>query len=538
MWGFCYLAAARSCFPLSVVLQRIRERPPDAWLPTAVSHVDHGDVALMASSSIRAWLVPALLTLLLVAAATFIIFIFSGVLATVNLVSIIYLIPVLTAAVWWGVWPAVLAAIAGALAADFFFYPPLYSFWISDTQNVADLVVFLIVALVSGNLASNLRKREGEVRELYRLSRRLADCFTTSDLIEATQEYLSYALGLPVLMVEESYPADTSSQQSAVPMTVWRTAAATIATDDLAAHAIYDAAARSYWLVRRILLGPLRYIVFVSIGVGRAGARDKLGRRIEAVITEASANLLRLDLPKALEDARIQGQADALRNALVASMSHDLRTPLASIVGAASVLDQIPQIGTDPRARSLVATVHDEAVRLDSDIQNLLAAARITAGMERRNPTLTDPVDMVRAAMAKKSTQLAGHRVEVSLAADLPMVEVQSALVENAIAQLLDNAAKYSPQGSTIKVVGQSDGDWVALSVSDQGVGLTAEESRHVGQRSFRSARHAVSIAGSGLGLWIANAFIAANAGRLDVESAGAGLGTVARIRLPVVQQG
>jgi two-component system, OmpR family, sensor histidine kinase KdpD len=126
---------------------------------------------------------------------------------------------------------------------------------------------------------------------------------------------------------------------------------------------------------------------------------------------------------------------------------------------AARVLEQLPQICADKRALSLVATVHDEAARLDSDIQNLLAAARITAGMERRSPTLTDPVDLVRAAIARKSTQLAGHRVEVSLAADLPMVEVQSPLVENAIAQLLDNAAKYSPRGSTIKIAGQRDQD-------------------------------------------------------------------------------
>jgi two-component system, OmpR family, sensor histidine kinase KdpD len=217
----------------------------------------------------------------------------------------------------------------------------------------------------------------------------------------------------------------------------------------------------------------------------------------------------------------------------VATVSHELRTPLVSILGAASVLDQIPEVTRDERVRSLVATVHDEAARLDADIQNLVAAARITAGVEGPDAHPTDPVDIVRAAIAQKQARLAGHQLDVTLAPGLPLVKVQSALIENAFAQLLDNAAKYSPAGSTIKVSGALDRAWVVLSVSDQGTGLTADEQQRVGQRPFRGSRHAAAIPGSGLGLWIANTFIAANGGRLDAESNGPGLGTIARIRLP-----
>jgi K+-sensing histidine kinase KdpD len=217
-------------------------------------------------------------------------------------------------------------------------------------------------------------------------------------------------------------------------------------------------------------------------------------------------------------------------------MSHELRNPLVSILGATSVLDQIAEIRGDARTRTLLKTVHEEAARLDTDIQNLVDAARITAGVERPNPELTDPVDMVHAAVAQKNSRLAAHRVDVSLAPNLPLIQVQSALVENALAQLLDNAAKYSPAGATISIDGRVDRDNVVLSVSDQGVGLTVEERQHVGQRSFRGTRHVAAIPGSGLGLWIANTFVAANGGRLEAESAGPGRGTTVRIRFPASQ--
>jgi two-component system, OmpR family, sensor histidine kinase KdpD len=198
------------------------------------------------------------------------------------------------------------------------------------------------------------------------------------------------------------------------------------------------------------------------------------------------------------------------------------------------VLDEIATLKADTRAQSLVATVHDEARRLDGDIQNLLAAAQITAGLKQSSPELCDLVDIIHAAIAKKTTQLGAHHLDLSLAPNLPLVDVQSVLVENAIAQLIDNAAKYSPPGSTIRITGRRDDGWIVLSVSDQGVGLAADDLRHIGQHSFRSARHADSIAGSGLGLWIANAFVTANGGRLEGESEGPGAGSTFRIRLPV----
>jgi len=507
------------------------------WRLSAERHSDRDELERPAFSLARSVTIQAGGTLLLIACATLVTFVFTGILGTVNVVTIIFLFPVLLAVIWWGTGPAILAAVAGALSADFFFYPPLYSFWISDTQNIADLIVFLIVALVAGGLAADVRKRESEIYDLYGYSRQLAACFTTADLIRATQNYLSRRLGRPTILIEAKDFEDDQSADVALPNAVRRDAVAMTSLDDIEPHTVMDDATRHTWLVRRVSLGTLEYVVFADLGTGVVDAKRMFNHRVDDALTEATETLARLDLVNAVEEFQLQIQADTLKNALVTTISHDLRNPLVSILGATSVLAQMAAVREDLRARSLVALVYDEAARLDSNIQNIIAAARITTGVKQASAELTDPVDIVRAAIEQKRTQLAAHHLEVSLVPGLPLVKVQSALVENAVSQLLENAAKYSPSGSTIKIDGRADQDWVELSVSDQGIGLTPDERQLAGQRSFRGTRHAAAAAGSGLGLWIAGTFITTNGGRLDVTSEGPGLGTTVRIRLPIARE-
>jgi K+-sensing histidine kinase KdpD len=480
----------------------------------------------------------SLATLLLVALGTIVIALFDLLLPflNVNVVTVAYLIVVLVAALWWGIGQAVLAAIAGGLAADFFFYPPIFDFRIEDPQNIADLISFLIVSFVCGKLAGNLRQREREIDDLYRYSKRLATCFTTTDLIEATQQYLSECLGRSALLIEGKIVNEKSVEDIGLPRAMRSAAADMLSRNALGTLTIVDYATHHLWLLWGVALGGTAYVVCVDLGAGTLGGRRSIERRIDAILTETEENLARLDLTNAIEGHKAQAQAETLKDALVATLTHEFRNPLVSILGATSVLDEMARIREDTQARSLVGTVHDEAARLNSDIKNLIDAARITAGVEQPAPILADPVDLVRAAMAQKSEQLAAHRLDVSLAADLPLVRVQPAVIENAFAQLLDNAAKYSPAGSTIRIGGHVEEDSVVLTVSDQGVGFTAEEHPQAGQRSFRSTRHAGAIPGSGLGLWIANTFVVANSGRLEIESAGPGLGTTVRIRLPAAR--
>ena len=165
----------------------------------------------------------------------------------------------------------------------------------------------------------------------------------------------------------------------------------------------------------------------------------------------------------------------------------------------------------------------------------MLDATRISAKGVRPQLLWTDPTDIVSAAVKQKERKLAAHRVTLDIAREVPLVHVDTVLVEQALGQLLENAAKYSPPGSEIKINSRCDDGCVILSVQDQGVGLTADEKGQLGRRSFRGRGHAVGASGSGLGLWIASTFIAANGGSLHAESRGPGLGTTMSLRLPTV---
>jgi K+-sensing histidine kinase KdpD len=196
----------------------------------------------------------------------------------------------------------------------------------------------------------------------------------------------------------------------------------------------------------------------------------------------------------------------------------------------------MPAIRDETRAHSLVEAVTDEVERLDGFIGNLLNATRVSSSDVRPHLECADPRDIINAAIRRRSRQLAAHNVEIGFDDDLPMLNVDSALVEEACGQLLENAAKYSPSGSTISINTRAAQGRVILSISDQGVGITADEQQQLGRRSFRSQRHQATIPGSGLGFWIASTFIKANHGSIEIVSGGQGQGTTASIILPEAQ--
>jgi K+-sensing histidine kinase KdpD len=274
-------------------------------------------------------------------------------------------------------------------------------------------------------------------------------------------------------------------------------------------------------------------LVAVNIGSGSPRDIDIKTRRFEVILEEVSLTLQRLDIEKAIEDARLHLQAQLLRDAFHGTLSHELCTPLAAIRGSASVLDSMPIIRGDGRIHSLVEAISDEVAHLDGFIQNLLNATRVTEGGVRAHLEWADPRDIVNAAIHGRARRLAAHEVTTAFAEDLPLVNVDSGLIEEACGQLLENAAKYSPSGSTIAIGARAERERVVLSISDQGVGITPDEQRHLGRRSFRSKRHQATISGSGLGFWIASTFVRANGGTIDISSRGQGLGTTASITLP-----
>jgi len=232
--------------------------------------------------------------------------------------------------------------------------------------------------------------------------------------------------------------------------------------------------------------------------------------------------------------ARMREQADALREALIGSVSHELRSPLSSIVGAASILARAPEVKSGERLLPLVQGIEEEAERLNGHIQNLLDSTRISSEGIRPHNEWVDPGDIVNAAIDRKQRALAGHRLTVVIENDLPLVHVDPALVERALEHLIENAAKYSPANSLVEVRGEWRGEEVRLAVKDDGVGLSREERERIWERFYRSPRIRDRISGSGLGLWIAQALVTACRGRAEAFSAGIGRGSTLSLHLPV----
>lgn len=461
-------------------------------------------------------------------------------------VSIGYVIPVLIAAIRWGVLEATVAALMAVAASAFFFYAPIFDFRVHDPLQIVDLILFLLVALVTGHFATRLRmeaeranRRERENGGLYAFARRLAAAKDASGIYDAIQQHLALLVGRSVMLfgpvATESEAAERCAQAHAPPSVRDAIVAALRGRSDRQPGAVIDDSTNGAWLVRAVSpQSPDFGVIAINLGPRERLHADTMLADIEDALTDTAATLNRLGLGRAINEARSRTEAERLRDALLGSVSHELRTPLASILGAATTLAGSYTVRSDSRLSSLATVVREEAERLNHDIQNLLDATRISSDGVQPNFEWSEVADIVNAAIERRRTRLQGHKLEVRLAPDLPLVYVDSVLIEQALGQVLDNAIKYSPPSGAIMVEGRRTHDDVTISVTDQGTGFSDAERERAGERFFRGERHAATTGGSGLGLWIAKSFVSVNAGHLDIQSSGAGAGARVSIHLPV----
>jgi len=254
-----------------------------------------------------------------------------------------------------------------------------------------------------------------------------------------------------------------------------------------------------------------------------------------SLIVQGVTTYLALKIEAVRDAARDLAETNQLRDALLGSVSHELRTPLTSIVGGVSVLADASVLAQDKRLTSLAKGIRDEAMRLNADIQNMLDAARISSKGLQARQDWTEPSDVIGAAIDRVANRY-GRKIEFEGAQNLPLVHLDPVLVEQALGQIIANAAKFSPPESKIAVSANVEDRKLVVSVGDTGVGLTATEKSHITERFFRGERHLGKIPGSGLGLWIADTFISASGGRLKALSAGEGQGTTIQVIFPNIR--
>lgn len=448
-------------------------------------------------------------------------------------VSVLFLAAVLTSAVIWGFWPSVFAAVLSVAVSSYFFYSPIYSFRVADLQNVADLAVFVIVAALTSRLAASVRaqafearRRQERIAALLAFSERLAASVTDAELHAAILEHLVPVFGRPVylLVPDEGRLAVAASLGAAVPLPEEICAAA--------GQAIKGAqVACPGWRLQRLATAQAEAGVIAA----REPAPAVDPEYAKALLGHAALAIERARLRREVAEARMKVQGEALREALINSVSHDLQTPLAAILGSATALESFGGQG-DPRARDeLVATIREESERLASYIENVLDLTRIRSGQITPRLELVELSDIVDAALRRKQKALGGHAVEVELPPELPMLRLDLFLMEHALANVLDNAAKYAPAGSRLGIVAGVQNGEVVVDISDSGRGILAGDRERVFDPFFRGAgAEGAPVSGTGLGLAICRAFVEANGGSVVALSPGPGGGATLRLRLPL----
>jgi two-component system, OmpR family, sensor histidine kinase KdpD len=447
-------------------------------------------------------------------------------------VSVLFLAPVVMSAALWGLWPAVLAALLGAGAGSFFFYSPIFDFRVAAPQDLADLTVFLIVAGFTSRLAANVRtqafaahRRQQRLSALLEFTNRLSSAGSDANLRELIVEHLAPVIGSPIHLLEPVGDglAVTSARPAGEPLPVEVHAAA----ERVIAGADGEPPG---WRIAR-LDAPQGAVAVVA---ARAPVRAPDADYAAALLGHAALALEAERLRRAIGEARLKTQGEALREALLGSISHELQTPLAGILGSVTALQTIGDQGTAATRSELLATIRDEAERLTAHIENVLDLTRIRARQVAVRLELVEIADIVNAALRRKHRQLRDHGVELRLPPDLPMLRLDLFLMEHALGAVLDNAAKYAPPGSKVVVSAVHESGCVVLDVSDAGGGVAPDELPRVFDAFYRGTSPGRPAAGTGLGLAICRAFVEANGGTVEIHSGGAGRGTTVRFHLPV----
>jgi two-component system sensor histidine kinase KdpD len=458
-------------------------------------------------------------------------------------VAVTFLLSILVASIRWGLVAGAVTSIGGVVSLTLFFYSPFYTYNAQDRSRFLGILFFLIVALVTSYLAARTRrdaavafKRENEIRDLYTFSQRISAANSPAGIFDAMQRHLETLVGRKVLLFDSRGTLEAKSEQLGdvdIPKAVAESAARAAGAEGMRGIVVDDGRG-STWLVRPVSVNTADFgVIAVELG-RRTDAFDDLRTRVVAVINDAASSLERLGLARTIAEARMRAETEQFREALIGSVSHELRTPLASILGASTVLSAAPEIAANARLVSLAVVIHSESERLNAEIQNVLDASRISSDGLQVKLEWSEPSDFVNAALERCRHRLAKHKVEVNMPEELVLLHIDSVLMERALGQIVDNAAKYSPEGSLISLQGRREVDNFVLTVTDRGAGLDPNDRALLGQKFFRGKRHAQSSSGLGLGFWIANAFVVANQGTIETASDGADNGMIVRIRLPL----
>ncbi|MBI5111016.1 MAG: sensor histidine kinase KdpD [Rhodovulum sp.] len=460
-------------------------------------------------------------------------------------IDLVFLTAVVGVAVRYGLLPSLLASLTASLAYNFFFLPPLHTFTIADPTNIAAFFFFTGLAILVSNVAARVRvqaiaakDRARDTAQLYSFSRKLAGVGTLDDVLWATAYQIALMLKVRVVVllpengsiaVKAGYPPEDTLDDKDLAAATWAW------QNDRPAGRGADTlpGATRLFLPMRTGRGPIGVVGIDGDKPGPLLTPDER-RLLDALIDQGALAIERVNLVEDMDRVKRTIEADRLRSALLTSISHDLKTPLAAVLGAAGTLRDLGGALADAQKADLLATIVDESERLNRFIANLLDMTRLESGAIAPNATLHDLGEIVGSALRRAAKILAEHRIEVALAPDLPMLALDPVLFEQVLFNLLDNAAKYAPDGTTVHIVAGRENGRVRLQVIDEGPGIPPADVERVFDKVYRARKGDHVRAGTGLGLAIARGFVEAMDGTITAGNRSDRSGAVLTVSLPV----
>ncbi|MGC1780251.1 MAG: sensor histidine kinase KdpD [Xanthobacteraceae bacterium] len=459
--------------------------------------------------------------------------------------DLVFLTAVVAVAVRFGLWPSLFASLVSALAYNFFFLPPIYTFTIADPHNVTAFGFFTLVAVIVSSVAARVRtqavataERARTTESLYAFSRKLAGAGTLDDVLWATAYQTALMMNVRVVLllpeagsiaVKAGYPPEDILDDADI------------------------AAAKWAWANNRVagrgsdtLPGAKRLFLPMYTGRGAIGVMgidsDKPGplltpdqrRLLDALGDQGALAIERVKLVEEMDRVERAAETERLRSALLTSISHDLKTPLAAVLGSAGTLRDLADNLSAGEKTELLGTIIDESERLNRFIANLLDMTKLEAGAITPNLALHDLGEIVGSAIRRANRILSRHKIELELAPDLPMLQLDAVLFEQVLFNLLDNAAKYAPPETIIRIQGWQTSDAVYLRVLDEGNGIPAPDLEHIFDKFYRAQKADQVRAGTGLGLAISRGFVEAMHGTIVAANRSERPGAMFTVALPI----
>lgn len=456
--------------------------------------------------------------------------------------SLIFIVAVVLVAARTRMTAAVVAAVLCFLAYNFFFIEPRFTFLIGARQGVTTVVLFLIAALVAGRLASKLRMQvlalraaNAQANAMQTLSRQLATAADLGQVLHAGREALRRSMDTDVMIrigerswLSDGTPPLSDKDRAAADWALRHRQPAGHYTDTLAGS--------EWWFLPLPIDGNEGGVIGLRFPsrLHRLGIEQR--RLAEAMAEDIAQAIIRTRLVADLEDARVSNETERLRSALLSSVSHDLRSPLAAIIGAASSLDSYADAMSAQDRHSLLETIRIEGERLDRYIQNLLDMTRLGHGGLTLNRDWIGVDELIGSAITRLQRYEPGARFELTLEPEMAPIWVHPALVEQALYNVLENAAKFSPPGEGIVVDARQVDGQLRIEVRDRGPGIPEDERKRIFDMFYSVERGDRGRQGTGLGLAICQGMIGAHGGSVEALPGRDGRGTTIRITLPRIE--